>query len=217
MIGLTAITPVRDPSSMATVGDVTRYLRSGEVLFRQGDAGDEMFFVSSGRVSLRLGTGRHEREVAVAEPGGFFGELALLHDAPRTLTAIAAVDTVLLAVRRETFALMMNDDLEVVYRMLAALGRRFAGTDQHIAELARRLRRSRIVAHLLGRCLAGRDDTVEVDASTAARVADMDVDEAEAVLRSLSDRGIGRLEGTCWHVVPAVDGVRLAEVLGADE
>jgi CRP-like cAMP-binding protein len=201
---------------MTTVGDIARHVRPGDVIFREGDAGHEMFFVSSGRVSLRLGSGSHEREVAVVEPGGFFGELALLHDAPRTLTAIAADDTVLLAVRRETFALMMNDDLEVVYRMLGALGRRLGETDRYIGELARHLRRTRVATHILGRCLAGRDETVVVDPTAAARAADTDVEEAAAVLRGLADRGIGRLDGSCWQIVPSVDGARLAEALAAE-
>jgi CRP/FNR family cyclic AMP-dependent transcriptional regulator len=49
-----------------------QHVRPGEVLFRQGDPADEMFFVVSGRFWVR------ERRVAI-EPGEIFGELGLLN------------------------------------------------------------------------------------------------------------------------------------------
>src|SRR5262245_30726562 len=198
---------------MATVGEVSRHVPSGSVIFRQGDPGEEMFFITSGRVSLRFGSDGRDRELAVVEPGEFFGELALLRNAPRTATAVAVTDTTVLAVRRETFALMMSDDLEVVYRMLAALGRRLGETDSHVAELAQRVRSTRLVGHVLGLCFGCREGTVAVDASEAARDADVGPDDAATLIRTLAARGIGRLDGTRWHLDPAADPPRLAATL----
>jgi len=59
----------------------------GEAIVRQGDPGDSMFVLCSGRVAVVLEPGR--QEVAVIEPGGYFGEMSLLTGEPRTATVVA--------------------------------------------------------------------------------------------------------------------------------
>lgn len=193
----------------------SRHLPAGAVIFRQGDPGEEMFVISAGRVSLRLGSEGHEREIAVLGPGEFFGEMSLLGTRPRTATAVATADTALLPVRRETFGLMMQDDLEVVFRMLDVLGRRLGETDRHVEELAGRLGRLRAAGHALGKCLAASDGAVAFDAPALARAAEVSVSDAEAVMGELAGRGIGRLDGGRWCLEPGADARRLADALAA--
>jgi MFS family permease len=76
-----------------------RRLAAGEVVFRQGDPGDRFYVVAEGRFSVAVdGT-------AAAElgPGEFFGEIALLHDTPRTGTVTAETDGAVYALAREPF------------------------------------------------------------------------------------------------------------------
>ena len=67
----------------------TRSLSQDEVLFREGDAGDDMYGVISGAVELRRG----EKVVLRIGPDGTFGELAIIDASPRSLTAIAVEQT----------------------------------------------------------------------------------------------------------------------------
>lgn len=71
----------------------------GAVVVRQGDAGDDFFVLRSGTVDVDI-DGRVVRRLG---PGGWFGELALLHDAPRTATVTAADDAELLVIGRDRF------------------------------------------------------------------------------------------------------------------
>jgi hypothetical protein len=71
------------------------------------------------------------------------------------------------------------------------------------------------VAHALEKCLAGSDAAVVVDAATIARAADVPVAEAETVIGTLVERGVGRREGSAWSLDPRADARRLVEALAA--
>ena len=70
------------------IGQV-RQVSAGEVIFREGDAGDGLFIVLKGsvRISKRSATG--EEALAVLNPPAFFGEMALIDLAARAADAIA--------------------------------------------------------------------------------------------------------------------------------
>jgi len=82
---------------------VERY-SPGQVVIRQGDAGDTFYIVKRGHVEVAQ---RDERGVSELvnqlDRGDYFGELALLHDAPRNATCRATVATELLTLRRPDF------------------------------------------------------------------------------------------------------------------
>lgn len=76
----------------------------GDVIIRQGDTGDTFYIVKRGHVEV---TQRGERGVSEVVNrlgrGDYFGELALLHDAPRNATCRATVPTELLCLSRRDF------------------------------------------------------------------------------------------------------------------
>ena len=81
-----------------------RRLRKGEVLFREGDPGEEMFFIRSGAILVsKKVSGRVEQILNRFEPGASFGEMSVFGDeAKRTATIQAEVDSMLLALDRES-------------------------------------------------------------------------------------------------------------------
>jgi len=78
---------------------VRRALPAATTIVAEGESGDELYIVESGRVEVTQG-GRVLRE---QDAGTYFGEIALLRDTPRSATVTALTDTVLLAMRREEF------------------------------------------------------------------------------------------------------------------
>ncbi|MBI1958483.1 MAG: cyclic nucleotide-binding domain-containing protein [Candidatus Rokubacteria bacterium] len=79
-----------------------RRLRAGEVLFREGDLGSELFLIRSGSVVIsKRVTGRVEQVLARLEPADFFGEMSLFDRRPRSATVQADVNTVLLGLTGE--------------------------------------------------------------------------------------------------------------------
>jgi CRP-like cAMP-binding protein len=82
----------------------TEDYRPGQVIIRQGDRGDRFYIIAQGHVEV---TQRNERGVSEVvnqlDRGDYFGELALLHDAPRNATCRATVPTDVLLISREDF------------------------------------------------------------------------------------------------------------------
>ncbi|MEP6973408.1 MAG: cyclic nucleotide-binding domain-containing protein [Actinomycetota bacterium] len=72
---------------------------AGTVIVQEGAAGDRFYLVGEGKVDVTIG-GERRRELG---PGSYFGEIALLRDAPRTATVAAITDCRLLTLDRDVF------------------------------------------------------------------------------------------------------------------
>ena len=68
---------------------------AGDTVFEQGEHGDRFYVIAAGRAAVSAG--------AVLETGDFFGEIALLHDVPRTATVSAVDELRLYAISRDDF------------------------------------------------------------------------------------------------------------------
>jgi hypothetical protein len=78
--------------------DLLRVAAGTEVV-RQGDVGDRFYIVDDGVFEVDV----DGRTIDTVEPGGFFGEIALLHDVPRTATVRATRDGAVWALDQEEF------------------------------------------------------------------------------------------------------------------
>jgi predicted acylesterase/phospholipase RssA/CRP-like cAMP-binding protein len=75
-------------------------LQAGEMLFAEGDKGQDLYFVISGRLRAVAGDGRVLSEMSRGES---IGEIALLTGEPRTASVVAVRDSDLVRISRETF------------------------------------------------------------------------------------------------------------------
>lgn len=71
-----------------------RDFKAGDRVITAGDAGQSMFVLSEGLVSVRIPQGDNELDVAALLPGDFFGEMSVLTGEPRSATIVAVTDTV---------------------------------------------------------------------------------------------------------------------------
>jgi CRP-like cAMP-binding protein len=113
-----------------------RRFRRNEVIFHQGDPGDSLHIVDEGSVKITLPSPDGEEAIiATLRPGDFFGELALLDGAPRSATAAALEPTTTLALPRDAFMELLDEDRGLRDALLAGLAHELRRVTGHVEEL----------------------------------------------------------------------------------
>jgi CRP/FNR family cyclic AMP-dependent transcriptional regulator len=177
-----------------------RRFRRGEVIFHLGDPGDALFVIVSGqaKVTVPADDGSEPAILTTLGPGGFFGELALLDEAPRSATIVAMEAMETATLRRDTFAQLVDHQPDLRRALLASLAaeiRRLTAQveDLHFLDLPGRLARHllRDVAAVAGR---SPDDVAELTGAyrlpwrlTQAELASMIGGSRQSVNRLLAD------------------------------
>jgi CRP-like cAMP-binding protein len=92
----------------------------GDIIFAQGQPGDVMYIVKEGEVEIRLG----DKILDTLGPDSFFGEMALIDDAPRSASAVAKTPCKLTAVNQKRFLFMVQQTPFFALRLLKAMSAR---------------------------------------------------------------------------------------------
>jgi uncharacterized membrane protein len=100
-------------------------------LFRQGDKGDAMYLIESGRVRISI-RDDNSQEVTLAElaQGDFFGEMSIIDGRQRSADAQVIEDARLAILSRDAFLSFVRTNPDVALEMLSALTDRLRRTDE---------------------------------------------------------------------------------------
>lgn len=115
---------------------VPRRFGSGQVIFHLGDPGGLLYIILSGKVKIaRTTADGQEALLAILGAGDFFGELALLDDAPRSATAEAIEPAETLTLHRDEFVRFMANNPEFAYHVMHTLARRIRHLNDQISDV----------------------------------------------------------------------------------
>ena len=131
--------------------------KKGEVLFKEGDVGKEMFVVQAGKVNITKTVRDTEKVLATLGAGEFFGEMAILNQKPRSAGAVMAEDGKLLVIDPKTFEAMIRGNVEIAVRLIKKLSDRLQEADDQIENLLLRDPNSRVVHFLMQQARRGKD------------------------------------------------------------
>lgn len=126
-----------------------RVVQEGEIIFNEEDEGDSMFFVREGEIEIRKRSGKKDKVIAIFGKGDFFGEISLLTGKPRSATAVARDDSILIEVNTEKFKKMIKTYPDVALEVLRKMAERLYRTDQIVENLLLRDRQSQIINAIL--------------------------------------------------------------------
>ncbi len=113
--------------------------KAGETIFRQGDAGSAMYILESGEVSIKL-SGNMPQTLALRNlrPGEFFGELSMFDKQPRSASATATTDVVLLELQHDRFETYLAKRPRVAMTILRTMSQRLRETNSMLSGQAAR-------------------------------------------------------------------------------
>lgn len=115
-------------------------VKKDEMVFKEGAVGDAFYLIVLG--SIRISTiipGVGEEALTILREGEYFGEMALIDDAPRSASAIANEDTLLLLIEKDNFRNLLAKETGIAYKLLwvftKTLSARLRKTDEQLKSI----------------------------------------------------------------------------------
>jgi CRP/FNR family cyclic AMP-dependent transcriptional regulator len=159
-----------------------RDFSAGNVLFREGERGEDMYVIQSGLVQILKRVGGEDRPLAMLGRGEFLGEMAILNGKPRTATAVVLEDAKCLVIDAATLEQMITNSAEIALRLVKKLARRLDSADEMIQILLNPDPKARVLHGLKRHAENFGDDTgtgVRVDISTDGLARELGVESPQ--------------------------------------
>jgi len=121
--------PVREPVAPLAFS-------AGDVIFREGDLGTEMFIIQDGIVEISKKLRGETHVLSRLEKGDFFGEMAVIESAPRSADAIAQSEVKILAINGSRFDEMIRKNPEIAVRIIRKYAKRLRDANHLLDKLA---------------------------------------------------------------------------------
>ena len=130
---------LRDREGKMAFGDsgtLGKVYKPGEVIVRQGDAGDCMYIIQSGKVEvIRESQGKEVRLAELGE-GEFFGEMALFEKDVRSATVRPLGEVRLLTVDKKMFLRKIHEDPSLAFRVMQKMSHRIRELNSELTRLS---------------------------------------------------------------------------------
>ena len=107
---------------------------SGQEVCHQGDPGDAMYVILGGVADVLIDTDKGQIRVAELKKNGFFGETAILCDAPRNATIKASESLLTLKIKKDMFYKLVSEFPAVAIEMMRELAHRVEDTNQKLRD-----------------------------------------------------------------------------------
>jgi CRP-like cAMP-binding protein len=118
---------------IVAIGSETKRLENGEVLFRAGETADAGYVIQEGSLKLTKHDPRRSDPSVTLGPGVLIGELALLTETVRPVTAIAAEPTTVIRISRSLFRKVLEGFPEAARLMRDRLAERANQASEEIS------------------------------------------------------------------------------------
>jgi len=118
----------KNPKMLRLLEHFIRQYNEGEVVFKEGDTEERMFYVMKGLVNII----KNGILISTIKPNEYFGEMAMLLNIPRTATAVvAAPGTQLAIISKRNFEVLLHDNPQIVLSILKSMAARLRSADDH--------------------------------------------------------------------------------------
>ncbi|GAH40492.1 unnamed protein product, partial [marine sediment metagenome] len=128
-------TSKRQKENAMETGALGKVYRDGEIIVRQGDAGDCMYVIQAGQVEVLQEKNDKEVRLAVLGEGDFFGEMALFEHEVRSATVRALGEVRVLTIDKRTFLRRIHEDPSLAFRIVQKMSQRIRELNTEVVRL----------------------------------------------------------------------------------
>jgi CRP-like cAMP-binding protein len=114
------------PSELSQLASIAEevVVPAGTEIIHQGDHGDSMFVIVEGEIKIH----KDQSDLAWLKSQDYFGEMSILDGEPRSASATAQTDSLLLRIKQDDFYLILSKHFEVALNIIQTLTRRLRRT-----------------------------------------------------------------------------------------
>ena len=116
-------------------GELGRVYNDGEVIIRQGEAGDCMYEIQGGKVEVIQEKSGKEICLAMLSKGDFFGEMAIFEHEVRSATVRALGEVRALTIDKRTFLRRITEDPSLAFRIVERMSHRIREMNSKLVRL----------------------------------------------------------------------------------
>ena len=116
-------------------GELGRVYHDGEVIIRQGEAGDCMYEIQGGKVEVIQEKSGKEICLAMLGKGDFFGEMAIFEHDVRSATVRALGEVRALTIDKRTFLRRITEDPSLAFRIVERMSHRIREMNNKLVRL----------------------------------------------------------------------------------
>ena len=120
-------------------GALGRDYEDGEIIVREGDAGDSMFVIQEGQVEVLKEDDGELTRIRVAKEGEFMGEMAIFEREKRSATLRASGPVRVLTIDKKNFLRRVHEDPSLAFRIVQTMSSRIRELSDEIARLKHEL------------------------------------------------------------------------------
>ncbi len=119
-------------------GELGRLYSDGEIIFREGEKGDVMYVIQSGKVRISKNYSSGDITMVTLQSGDIFGEMALFDRLPRSASATAEGDTRVLSIDKKKLFSTIWKDPTVVLKVIETMSGTIRRLSKDFAELKKK-------------------------------------------------------------------------------
>lgn len=120
-------------------GELGKVFADGETIVQQGDVGNEMYVVQSGKVEVVLESAGKQHRVSVLKAQDFFGEMSLFDKDVRSATVRALGEARVLTIDKRTLLKRISEDPFLAYSLLRVMSARVRDLDAKVSAAQSRI------------------------------------------------------------------------------
>lgn len=114
-------------------GELGKVYADGEIIFKEGEKGEGMYVIQSGKVRITKNTPSGEVVLGTLEAGEIFGEMALFDRMPRSATASALGNARVLSVDKKKLFTLISRDPTTTFKIIESMSRRIRKLSEEVS------------------------------------------------------------------------------------